>query len=622
MKKLKILTAILLSCALLISGGCGKEEAAFEPWDNLDGGKQGSDVTEYSDETASEYLIDEVKNDDSSASGEYDSSSANYHEIDLENIGSSEDYSYNNDKLTIESGGVYVLSGTLNGAISVKGCSEAVQIVLNGATVNTTDSQNCAALVFKKPTDAAAERILTVKEGTTNTLSDSAGDASTDEDSDGAVIQAKKRSLTINGTGTLILNCKGDETSGIKVKTSLVVNGANIIVNNATKNGIKADEQIIIKNAKISITANGDGIKTDMEAETDDEAKTFASDARYGYIYIENSDINVTSGDDGISANNCLYIANTDDDTIKITTNGGAPSSVTERSSDNADGKGIKTDGIEFNDVTYAATYSQNYGLIITGGKFEINSNDDAFHSKGNLLVSGGTFDVSTGDDAFHSEYLTKILDGNITINKSYEGIEGATVEILGGNINVTSTDDGINAANSDLGKYNFYILIAGGNITVNANGDGIDSNGTIKITGGTVYVFGPTENDNAALDADTGIIIDGGNVFAAGSAGMVENPSENSKQYYINLTLLSAASANTTITVKDSENKTLLELSPSKKFQSVIISLSDFIKNATYTITVGNETYSATLSSIGTALGRNMQGGGNQGFRPNGDRR
>lgn len=117
------MTAILLSCALLISGGCGKDEATFDPWDNLGGGKQGSDVTEYSDETANEYLIDEVKNDVSSQNGKYDSSNANYHEIDLGNICSSEYYSYKKYKLTIEKGGVYVLSGTLNGAISVENCS-------------------------------------------------------------------------------------------------------------------------------------------------------------------------------------------------------------------------------------------------------------------------------------------------------------------------------------------------------------------------------------------------------------------------------------------------------------------------------------------------------------------
>ena len=226
-----------------------------------------------------------------------------------------------------------------------------------------------------------------------------------------------------------------------------------------------------------------------------------------------------------------------------------------------------------------------------------------------------------TGDDGIHAEYLTKISSGTITVNKSYESIEGATVEILGGVLNLTSTDDGINAANSDLGKYSFYILISGGYITVNAGGDGVDSNGTVKITGGTLYIYGPTNSANAALDADSGIIITGGDVCAIGAAGMVEIPSNNSTQCYISLTLSSSVSANTAITVSNSDGDTLLNITPSKKYQSVIISLSTFTQGETYTISVGSDSYSAALTSIGTALGRNMYGGGNQGFMPGGRR-
>ena len=234
-------------------------------------------------------------------------------------------------------------------------------------------------------------------------------------------------------------------------------------------------------------------------------------------------------------------------------------------------------------------------------------------------MISGGTFDIASGDDGVHAEYLTKITGGNITVSKSYEAVEGAVVEMLGGTHNLTAVDDGINAANSDLGNYAFYILITGGNIVVDAGGDGVDSNGTVKITGGTLHIYGPTNSGNASLDADTGVIVTGGNIVAVGSAGMVENPSNNSTQCYVNLTLPSVIEANTQITVQNSKGETLLQLSPTKRYQSVIISLSNFVKGQSYTITVGENSYTATLSNIGTALGTNMQGGGNQGFRPGG---
>lgn len=621
MKKTTLFIAILLAIVLVVASGCDPNNGYFDPWDNLGGGSTGKDVTDYSDEKTTEYLVNDIVGD-ASAGANFDSSAENCYQIDLDDIALADltavtAYSFADNQLKIKSGGVFVLTGTLSGSVVVNDTADSVQLVLDGVDIATLETQDCAAIVFKKPDgDTVSERILTVKEGTINTLADSVGD---NADGDGAVIQAKKRALVVNGTGTLKLNCFGEETSGLKVKTSLVIDGTTIEVAGSNKSGIKADQQLVVKNANITINSNGDGIKTDMEPANDEEAKTYASSINYGYLYIEKSNLDITAGDDGISANNCLYIANTAEHTIKVTTNGGAPTTVTELSSDNADGKAIKADGIEFNDTTYPATFEENYGLIITGGNFELNSNDDAVTSKGNLLVTGGTFDIATGDDGLHAEYLTKISDGNITVTKSYEAVEGATVEILGGTLNLTSVDDGINAANSDLGNYGFYILVAGGDIVVNAGGDGVDSNGTVKVTGGNLYIYGPTNSANASLDSETGVIITGGNVVAVGAAGMVENPSSNSTQCYVSLTLSTTASANTKVTVQNSNGDTLVELSPTKTYQSVIISLSTFTKGETYTITVGSSSYSATLSSIGTALGQNMHGGGNQGFMPGG---
>lgn len=354
-------------------------------------------------------------------------------------------YAYKNNELVIKSGGVFVLSGNFSGSVTVNDTSSDVRVVLNGVNISTTDVQDSGAIVFKEPSsDTISERILTVCGGTVNTLSDSVGDTA---DGDGAVIQAKKRSLVINGNGTLDIVCRGAETTGIKVKTSLTINGTSIKVENAQKSGIKADESVVVKNASITVKANGDGIKTDIEPESADEAKAYASDIKYGYVYIENSDIDIVSGDDGICANGCLYIANSETNTVKITTNGGAPTTVTERSSDNADGKALKTGGIEFEDVDYPSTATNGYGLIIDGGQYTINSNDDALTSKGNLIILGGTFTIASGDDGLHAEYLTKIIDGTIIVTKSYEGIEGATYTVSVGNSTYSATLDDIGTA-------------------------------------------------------------------------------------------------------------------------------------------------------------------------------
>ncbi len=628
MKKLVI--PILVTALLLGATGCdmingflpgsdngSSSESWFDPWDNLEGGGVASDG-EVSKEEADDYL-----NDSSSVKEEWREPETEVEgvvSIDLSTL--TEDNapagtSFKKGTLKIEEAGVYSLSGTLVGSVEVDKIDGAVQLILNGVTISTPEDSTSAAIVFK---ETKAERILTVNADTVNTLSDSVGD--TDADGDSAAMQAKKCSLVINGTGKLILKGVGENASGLKVKKELTIVGTTIEIE-AVNNGIKADQKISIHDATLKIVAGGDGMKTDMEAGNEEEAAELSADPNAGYIYIENTSFDITSGDDGISANNCLYIANNENNLIKIETNGGAPKTITEQSSDNADGKALKADGITLVDETTGeetdipASYEENYALVITGGKFEINSNDDAITSKGNLIVSGGEFTLASGDDALHAEYLTKITDGNISISKCYEGVEGASVEILGGTIDLVATDDGINAANGDLKNYEYYIYISGGDITVNAQGDGIDSNGWVKIEGGTLIVHGPTNGMNGSLDADRGILTNGGDLVAVGAAGMVENPGSNSAQCYISLNMSSTQAAGTVVEVYDEEGTLLYTVTPKKTYQSVIISLEAFVKGKTYTVKVGDTEYEATLTNIGTALGTNQWGGGNQGFRP-----
>ena len=218
-----------------------------------------------------------------------------------------------------------------------------------------------------------------------------------------------------------------------------------------------------------------------------------------------------------------------------------------------------------------------------------------------------------------HAEYLTKITAGDIIITKSYEGIEGAAVEITGGKIDLVSVDDGINAANGDLNNYDYHIYISGGEIQVNAQGDVVDSNGWTTIEGGSLKIYGPTNPGNGSLDSDRGILMNGGDLLAVGAAGMTENPATNSKQCYISINLSSTQAAGPMIEVYDEAGTLLLQEAPTKKYQSVIIRLSTFEKGKTYTVKIGATTYEATLTNTGTALGTTPMGGGNQGFRPGG---
>jgi hypothetical protein len=92
------------------------------------------------------------------------------------------------------------------------------------------------------------------------------------------------------------------------------------------------------------------------------------------------------------------------------------------------------------------------------------------------------------------------ISGGDISIIKSYEGIESAAITISGGSMRIASSDDGINVAGggdgsgmatrpgfggdwSTAASGSYYLNIYGGYIYINANGDGVDSNGAIAMT-------------------------------------------------------------------------------------------------------------------------------------------
>lgn len=611
-----LLTLILSSCSILYpnysSNNQPNEEQGsfFEPWDKLGGGKEATVGSE-----------ENIKNEDYSSlelnidSKQLNESKDTTNSINLNSITTlPSGVSFASGKLSITKGGTYYIEGSLKGNIFVDTCSnQDVRLILSN--VNITSENANAPISFKK---SEGHRIITVLEGTTSTLTDSSKNVG--DTSDGSIIEAKSCKLTINGKGNLILESKSSSSTGIECKESLSIINTKIDIN-ATNHGIKVDEIINIKDANIKIKSGNDGIKNDITPTTLDNAKTLASSLDNGVINIISSSIDLDVKDDGISATSMLYIKNSENDLINIKTNGGAPSKITEATSDSSNGKAIRVEGIKYingtTETKVSSTHENNYSLIIDGGKFNLNSNNDAISSQGNVIINDGTYVINSGDDGIHSEYTTTIRGGNINIESSYEGIEGAGVEIYGGNISLYSIDDGINASNSEISGYDNHILIRDGNIEVNADGDGVDSNGWIKVDGGTLSIYGPISGMNGSLDSDKGILVENGDIIALGSRGMVETPAKNSTQPYININLSSAVSS--VIEVLDSDSNSLIKVTPNKKYQSVVLTLDSFELDKTYYVVVGETTYEAKLTNVGTALGTNSSGNNNQGFMPGG---
>ena len=143
------------------------------------------------------------------------------------------------------------------------------------------------------------------------------------------------------------------------------------------------------------------------------------------------------------------------------------------------------------------------------------------------------------------------------------------------------------------------YLLITGGTLTVKADGDGLDSNGALEVSGGEVYVSGPTSDGNSAIDYGDGstATITGGTVVALGSTGMAEGFGNSSTQG----SMLVSASGNTgdTVTLSDSSGKVLCSYVAQKSFACVLVSAPGVEQGKSYTLKVGSNSIDVTLDGI-----------------------
>ena len=271
-----------------------------------------------------------------------------------------------------------------------------------------------------------------------------------------------------------------------------------------------------------------------------------------------------------------------------------------------------------------AAIYTKSDLTISGNGTFDVTGTaEDAIHSKTNVTVQGGTINLKAGDDAIHADETLTILDGKVTVLESEEGLEGLVVDIQGGDITVNASDDGLNASDGSgsdkapgQATEGAEIHISGGVLTVKAGGDGIDSNGDLIISGGTVVVDGPSDGGNAPIDYDGKGVISGGTVFVSGDSGMFQSlndsgSTQNSIVYYLSET----QAAGTKVAVADSKGNVIYENnSTTQAFNTVLFSTADLKSGENYTVTVGEQSETVSISDTVNNIGENRNGNGPQG--------
>ena len=553
----------------------------------------------------------------------YEESGAVYVTLSGDGItGEMDGVAINGQTVTITAEGTYIFSGTLSeGQIVVDADNAKVQIVFDNVDITCASS----AAVYVK----SAEKVfVTLAEGSQNTLRNTDEYVAIDDNNIDAVIFAKS-DLTLNGTGSLtIVSAEGH---GIVSKDDLKITGGTYDIT-AAGHALSGKDSVRIADGTFILTAEKDGIHAEN---ADDEEK--------GYIYIADGDFTITSDGDGMDASNIVQI---EDGTFDITAGSGAANSLKTHESDMPGGpgggmpqNGRKPDGEDMPQMgekpdgenmpqdtttdessTSTKGIKAGGGMYLNGGTYQIDSADDSIHSNANITIADGTYTLATGDDGVHADDALTVNGGTITVTESYEGLEGLTVTINDGTIDITARDDGINAAGgtdqSGFGTFGdhfkgmdsaddeteettdneMWMELNGGYIHILAGGDGVDSNGDLTINGGEIYIDGPSDNGNSAIDYGdrSSAYMNGGTLVAIGSSGMAEGMSDSSKQKVLMVKLGEQMEAGDVV-LTDSEGNVIVSYTALKSYDCVIISTAEVESGATYTLTISGTTTEVT---------------------------
>ncbi len=233
--------------------------------------------------------------------------------------------------------------------------------------------------------------------------------------------------VTITAAGTYII-------SGTLNKGQIIVDAADtdkvqLVLDNAS---ITADENaaILIKNADKVFLTLADGSENTL------------ADSAQEYVQPEDMENTV----DGVVFSVC-----------DLTLNGSGTLNITAGYKHGIVCKDdlVITDGA-YNITSAGKGIAANDSIRIKDGELNITAEDDAIHTskddtegKGYIYIEGGTLKLSSGDDGIHAATALIIAGGEIDVTKSYEGLEGDTIDIQGGEINIAASDDGINASSN-----------------------------------------------------------------------------------------------------------------------------------------------------------------------------
>lgn len=337
----------------------------------------------------------------------------------------SDDVTISGTTITITEEGTYAFSGELSDGNIIVDTSkdEKVHIILNGVSIN---SETFAPIYV-----AQADKVsVTLKEGTTNTLTNGGSFIAIDDNNVDAVIYSKE-DITFKGAGTLIITSPAGK--GIVGKDEVTIDDG-IYEITASESAIRANDSVKIQDGSFKIITDADGIHAEK---SDDDS--------IGDIYIAEGNFDINAKDDGIHATTTLVI---DGGTFTIAAAEGLEATVVTINDGNISIE-ASDDGI--NAANKSSAYSPK--VEINGGKINITmgpGDTDGVDANGDIIINGGTINV-TGNSTFDFDGEGTINGGTVIVN----GEEVTTLpnQMMGGPGGMMEPRDGMRGPSGGIGE-------------------------------------------------------------------------------------------------------------------------------------------------------------------------
>lgn len=330
--------------------------------------------------------------------------------------------------------------------------------------------------------------------------------------------------LLITGAGELKVTSSSFDA--INTSDSLVIESVNLDVV-AGDDGIVGTEHLYINESDISIKAADDGIRT-----------TDATSEKVGLLEIQNSSISVNAGDEGIqSATDLIFFD----------------------SSANLETKG--------------------HGIRATC-----------------RIALSADMKISTDAVGVKSDRGLTVFGGEVQIIRSFEGLESYATRILDGNIDIKSSDDGLSVRKPDdyrdfdkRSAETYDFVMRGGTLKILSSMDAIDSNGNIFFYGGKVIAASDELNVESSFDSEYFFFAEGGTLWGFSHADGEFPAHEDSKN--VSMVAFLASDYPKGVTVEILGNGKIIESEIStERFRTIFFSSPELKRGETYEIRVAGK--------------------------------